>query len=181
MKRRQLLTGLGAVTAGGAVLGTGAFSSVQTDRSVSVSVANEDQAYLGISPTTGNNATFTRQDSGTNNKISFDIDDASGTHDDGEGVGLNSVYEFDNVFQIENQGTQEVEVSIGELKDTDFDPNVSGLTIQFYPGSNAGSPLHTNPVTIGTGNSQNIGIKIKTIDPAVNEFDADATVNADAT
>lgn len=49
MKRRTLLLGLGtAIAGGGAVLGTGAFTTVQADRSVSVNVAQSSQALVGI-------------------------------------------------------------------------------------------------------------------------------------
>jgi hypothetical protein len=181
MKRRQLLAGLGATVAGGTALGTGAFTTAQADRSVSVSVANEDQAYLSLSPTQGENATFVTQDSSANNEIAIDINDATGTQDDGDGVGLDSTYEFDNVFQIENQGTQEITVSIGELSDSDFDPDATGLTLQFYPGTSSGSPLHNSPITLGTGASQTIGLKIETEEPSIDDFSADATVSADAT
>jgi hypothetical protein len=181
MKRRQFVVGLGAIAAGGAAIGTGAFTSTEADRSVSVSVADEDQAYLALSPTQADNATFATQDSGTNNQIAIDINDAAGTEKNGEGVGLHSVYEFDNVFQVENQGTQEVEVTISELSDSDFDPDATGLTVQFYPGTDAGSPLHDTPVTLGTGKSRSIGIKVETADPDIDHFSADATVSAEST
>lgn len=181
MKRRSFLVGVGSLAAGSAAaVGTGAFTSASAERSVSVSVANEDEAYLALSPTQGENATFVNQDSSANNEISIDINDASGTDEDGDGVGLDSTYEFDNVFQVENQGTQEVEITISELSGTDFDPDASGLTVQFYPGSNSGSPLHSSPVTVGTGSSQTIGLKVETEEPNIDDFDADATVSANA-
>ncbi len=146
---------------------------------MSVNVADEDKAYLGIDKLDGTvyeNATFAQQN--TKNQISFDINDANGTQDSSDGVGLDSTYEFDNVFQIKNQGTQDVEVSISELSDSDFDPDASGVTVQFYPGSNSSSPLNSSPVTINTGNSQNIGIKVITDDPSIDDFSADATISA---
>lgn len=49
MKRRTLLIGLGTVVAtSGAALGTGAFNTVRTERSVSVSVAEDSRALVGI-------------------------------------------------------------------------------------------------------------------------------------
>lgn len=49
MKRRTVLIGLGAVVAGGgAAFGTGAFTTVETARSVSVNVAEDSQALVGI-------------------------------------------------------------------------------------------------------------------------------------
>lgn len=184
MKRRSFIIGTGSLAASSAAaVGTGAFTSATADRSVSVNVANEDQAYLALTPTGDPNATFVNQDNSTNNQIGIDINDATGTQDDGDGVGLDSEYEFDNVFEVANQGTQDVEVSIGTLEDTDFDPDASGLTVEFYEGTSSGTSLDPNngsAVTVSTGNSVNIGLKITTDEPAVDDFDADATVSANA-
>lgn len=178
------MAGLGTAVAGSSLaLGTGAFTSVEANRSVNVSVANEDQAYLALSPTTSENATFVSQDNSANNELSIDINDAAGTEDDGEGVGLNSVYEFDSVFQIQNQGTQEVEVSIDTLSDGDFDPSASGLTVKFYDGTDASTSLdpdNGSSVTLSTGTTAEIGLKVETGEPDIEDFDADATVSADA-
>lgn len=183
MKRRGLLAGVGALAAGGsAAIGTGAFTRVTATRSVSVNVADEDQAYLALDELDGTefqNATFASQ--GTVNEISLDFNDENGTGDGSDGVGLNSVYEFDNVFQIKNQGTQSVEVEITSLSDDDFDPTVSGVTLDFYSGSQAGSPLDENPATLSTGESIHIGVKIETTDVNINDISAEATVNANPT
>jgi hypothetical protein len=49
MKRRTALAALGAVIAGGgAVLGTGAFTTVQAERSVSIEVTEDSRALVGI-------------------------------------------------------------------------------------------------------------------------------------
>jgi len=49
MKRRTLLIGLGAVVAGGgAAIGTGAFTTVEAQRTVSVNVAEDSRALVGI-------------------------------------------------------------------------------------------------------------------------------------
>jgi len=49
MKRRTVLIGLGtAIAGGGAVLGTGAFTTVEAEREVSVNVAEDSQALVGI-------------------------------------------------------------------------------------------------------------------------------------
>ncbi|PGF16286.1 hypothetical protein CP556_09265 [Natrinema sp. CBA1119] len=50
MNRRNVLVGLGTIVAGGgAALGTGAFSSVEADRTVTVSTSGDSSAYIGIS------------------------------------------------------------------------------------------------------------------------------------
>lgn len=181
MQRRKLLAGLGTLAVGGAAAtGTGAFTSAEADRTVSVNVADEDEAYLALDQLDGGtyeNATFANQGT-TVNEISIDINDATGVDGGGSGVGLDSIYEFDNVFQVENQGTQEVEFDIETLVDPD---GASGLTVSFYPGTSSNSPLDSNPVTLGIGGSQRIGVKVETEDPSTGDFTADATVNADAT
>ena len=49
MKRRKLLLGSSALLASGAFIsGSGAFSSVESEREISVAVANDKEAYLGL-------------------------------------------------------------------------------------------------------------------------------------
>ncbi len=51
MNRRQLLLGLGSTTAASSLLvGSGAFSQVEASRSMSVQVAGDSSAYLGLIP-----------------------------------------------------------------------------------------------------------------------------------
>lgn len=160
MNRRQLLVGLGATAAGGgAAIGTGAFTSVSADRDVSVAVANENNAYLGIepSPPSSPNSTFATQDASTSNQIGLNFDDSGNS---GSGVGLSSTYNFDDVFRITNQGTQTIYVwanfSGGDLGDDD---------IWFYPDSNDDRRLNdgTNSVvTVPTGETINMGVHVDT-------------------
>jgi hypothetical protein len=182
MQRRKLLAGLGTLAVGGAAAtGTGAFTSAEASRSVDVNVADEDKAYLALealdSGESENYGFVTQQGTG----ITIDINDVAGVHDPANGVGLDSVYEFDNLFRVENQGTQEIEFEIDTLSDSDFTPSASGLTVEFYPGSDPSSPLESNPSTLGTGTSQRIGIRVDTVDPDIDDFTAETTVSADAT
>jgi hypothetical protein len=48
MKRRHLILLLGGVSSGAMSVGTGAFSSVEADRGVSVNVVDDEDAYLGL-------------------------------------------------------------------------------------------------------------------------------------
>jgi hypothetical protein len=51
MKRRKLIVGAGAIATGGAAaLGTGAFSSVEADRQMSVELNDDTEAYLVAQP-----------------------------------------------------------------------------------------------------------------------------------
>ena len=64
MNRRNVLIGLGAVAAGGgALLGTGAFSTVEAERTVSLSAADDNNANVELSVDETSNAIT---DSGSN-------------------------------------------------------------------------------------------------------------------
>ncbi|WP_181861666.1 DUF1102 domain-containing protein [Haloplanus salinus] len=96
--------------AGGA-LGTGAFTSVSADRSVQVNVVDDASAYLRLVPVPGSgNAAYVNTDGGT---LSIDISDGN-DNVLGNGVNPNATTVFDDLFRIENQGTQTIYVWILE-------------------------------------------------------------------
>lgn len=112
-----MLSVFGTLTAGGALIaGTGAFSSVQADRDIKVNVAGDASAYLGIAPASGPNGAYadvndgplTLDFTGSNNNIGSGI---SG----GTGVNLDAITSFESVFEIRNNGTQEVNVTVSPL------------------------------------------------------------------
>jgi hypothetical protein len=111
MQRRKLLTAMGSLAAGGAAaMGTGAFTSVEADRSVSVEVAGDKQAYLGIQAVNSSpNSAYVEKSDGT---VSLDF---SGTDGDGsslssgaDGFNSNATTQIDDLLAVKNQGTQEV-------------------------------------------------------------------------
>jgi hypothetical protein len=127
------------MTLGGAsVIGTGAFTSVRAERSISVDVVEDDGAFLKLEPchdsteeVGGTDQTeyeddipessdFVYQSSGT---IRIDL---TATGDDprdgisGDGITKNSLWRFPNAFQITNQGTQAVGVDL-KLEDSSGD------------------------------------------------------------
>ncbi|ELZ01496.1 hypothetical protein C482_06969 [Natrialba chahannaoensis JCM 10990] len=100
MQRRTLILGLGVVTAGtGTVLGTGAFSSVDATRSVSVTVADDSAAYLALDATE-NTTEFVEQDDTGQFRVRLD-----GSVTKGEGVNRNAVTRIAEAFTIRYQGT----------------------------------------------------------------------------
>lgn len=110
MKRRNFMLGFGAtVAAGGTVLGSGAFSSVEADRDVTVSVAGDANAFLRIAPTNDPNGAYALEDDDGSMYLDF-----TGESDDIDGSGLNpeAVTGMAKVFEIANQGTQEVSVTL---------------------------------------------------------------------
>lgn len=91
MERRKFVIGLGSLAAGGAAaMGTGAFSSAQAERTVSVDVAADDQAYVELSAVDERFA----DDEGNQLSISFDEEG------DGEGLNEDSTFVFDDLFSV---------------------------------------------------------------------------------
>lgn len=104
MQRRKFVLGMGSLAAGGAAaMGTGAFSSVDADRDMTVQVEGDQSAYLQL---TSQSEYASQGDDGTLD-ISFDNNDHGG-----EGLNNNADTAFTDVFRIENKGTNEVKVWI---------------------------------------------------------------------
>lgn len=181
MKRRQLVTGFGALVGGSSILmGTGAFTSVDADRDASIEVAPEDQAYLRVFPSNGHNGEFASKSAA--NKLQLDFNDEIDSlvnPSGGEGVGQSSVYEFDDVFQIENQGTQTVYVNI-----TNVSTHGGDTLVRYYvrDGSNNRRFITEgdNDVEISVGTAANIGVYINTSDKS-NYTDPPGNGSGDAT
>ena len=114
MKRRNLIAAIGAVTAGGAAIGTGAFTSVEAERSASISIADEDTGLLALTALDTDEGGFVIE--GDRNELRFNFNQADSVG--GSGTGSKSVYKFDRLFAIENQGTQTVYVD-SEFQDAE--------------------------------------------------------------
>jgi len=140
MKRRTLL-GSAAMTLGGAsVIGTGAFTSVRAERSISVDVVGDADAFLQLQPycSTENNtqsedesvdpgdeplqsSDFVYETSAET--IAIDLTEHISGHEghghiEGEGITDNSLWRFPNAFRITNQGTQPVCIDL-QVQDND--------------------------------------------------------------
>ena len=109
MKRRTVLIGVGATVAGGAVVGSSAFTSVEADREVSVDVAGDEDAFLRLAPAGGPNGDYAT--AGDNGLLRIDLSDDN-DEVQGDGLNQNAVTTIRNVFEIGNQGTQPVGVQI---------------------------------------------------------------------
>ncbi|GAB3322717.1 DUF1102 domain-containing protein [Haloplanus salinarum] len=110
MERRKFIATMGSIAAGGAAtVGTGAFTSVEANRTVNVNVADDTNAYVGLRATSDPNGQFASGSSSDEITIDFD---SSGSPGSGSGVNPNAETVFEEVFQIENQGTQNVEVDL---------------------------------------------------------------------
>ena len=105
MNRRNVLIGLGTVAAGGgAALGTGAFSSVEADRTVTVETVGDDSAFVGISPD-GEYAVNTGSDEAVVLDLGNSGDD-DGFNDDAETV-------IDGILTLENNAADGSDTNVG--------------------------------------------------------------------
>ena len=96
MDRRKFLIGTGSIAVGGAaVMGSGAFSTAQGDRDMEVSTKNDPSAYLGLIPSSD----FASLSGG---KLELEFDQ----------LNRDMLTEFNNVFEIQNNGTNNIRVFI---------------------------------------------------------------------
>lgn len=108
MQRRKFLATVGSLAAGSAVaIGTGAFSNGQVDRGITVDVAGDANAFLGLHPLKAQYAQV-----GNDGMLSLDFTDSNVVGD--SGVNDEGVFWFDAVFRIRNNGTENVQVMIDD-------------------------------------------------------------------
>ncbi len=126
MQRRQFLLGAGSVGLGGAALiGTGAFSGVVSKRQTKISVAHDEDAYLGLIRSDGPNRSYVDYDHKGHLRVRMDRKNP--TEGGGQGVNSDSISWFDNLFHICNQGKEPAKIFV--LKSGD-EPN----RVTFYHG-----------------------------------------------
>lgn len=172
MKRRKFLIGAGSLAAaGGAVLGSGAFTSVQADRNVAVEVAGDNSALLRMTPVThkisgADPATVFQEESGTlavdvtqggASGVNVDATTWIGTPNYDNGSGWidedddnidwinDHTYTPRAAFGVENRGTQEYELTF-EFNYSG-DPGNSEISFHIYDGAN---PAEFNLEKYGT-------------------------------
>jgi hypothetical protein len=186
MERRKFVVGLGALASGSAAaVGTGAFTSVEANRTVNVNVADDTNAYVGLRATSDPNGQFA-SGSGSDEMI-VDFDDSD---NGGSGVNPDAETVFEEVFQIENQGTQNVEVDLsssGSPSITIQDPG--DLDVDGISGDGVAAALSTdedsdgNTDTDGTvelGEGEKVDVDFA-VDSGTSDFSGlTLTVEADA-
>ncbi|WP_229380073.1 DUF1102 domain-containing protein [Haloterrigena salifodinae] len=167
MQRRKFVIGMGALASGtAAAIGTGAFSSVSANRDIDVEVADDASAYLRLEGTGGDNADYVTDD-GNDGTLTIDLSPSNdGVAGGGEGVNPDAVTQIGNLFDIENQGTQEVDVIVAKHGD-------NADLVAFYPDGEAydGDSLTDSAVTLGAGESTTICLEIDTEDSGLGDGD----------
>ena len=164
-----MLLGLGTA-AGGLAIGTGAFTSVTADRDVEVSVVEDDDAFLALDPldNPGNGEYAEIDDTGE-----FFLD-LTGTDAGGSGLNPEAVTAADDVFEVQNQGTEDIELTLTPDTDGAEGEDISGAPLFLDQDDLADAPAGSNqevllgvlpqdevptePITIPVGESVTYGL-----------------------
>lgn len=137
MNRRNFVLSVGALAGGGIAIGTGAFSSVQAERDVAVTVADDASAYLGIRPGDGPNGDYVDETDGDALAVSLteDNDNVGSGIAGGEGLNANAITGIADLFAVRNQGTQEIALQVAPLAfaDADFGDSDAILGVLLVP------------------------------------------------
>ncbi|TKX44624.1 hypothetical protein [Halorubrum sp. ARQ200] len=133
LNRRKMLIGLGGVSASsGALMGTGAFTSVEAERTLSVETAGDASALLGLESTDKPNGEYTELTSEGTVEVTLDT------------VNKHAVTTVRDVFRVTNKGSQPAFVYI---KDDSEKVQFSGFSRKGSPSTGLvkDSPISTLP------------------------------------
>ncbi|QGX93654.1 hypothetical protein EI982_02020 [Haloplanus rallus] len=174
MNRRQLLAIIGAIGGTGAVVnGTGAFTTVQANRDVSVSVTDDALAYLAIDDTGNANDEYVSESGG--GEFGIDLTGSNTTSGGGSGVNTDAVTVIEDLFEVRNQGTQDVDVSVTPLTFVDTNsgntlivlvvPDTNFPTVNLSPGNAETYSLVVDVYPGGTNTSVDDTITVSGVAP----------------
>ncbi|MFC7177141.1 hypothetical protein [Halosegnis marinus] len=153
MQRRKFLIGAGSLAAGAAAAtGTGAFTSVSANRTVSVNVADDADALLALEGAGEGNDAYLTED-GTGGELALALD-SSNNAIDGTGVNEEAVTVINDLFTVQNQGTQSVAIS--GTKSGDYTDNVVFGVNQATGGFSSRNTFHTLDPSAPTGISSSL-------------------------
>ena len=192
MKRRHFLIGTGTTAIGGsALLGSGAFSRVESQRGVTVQVAQDPDAYLGmdkcrIDGTETPNSSYAWLDDKGHLEILMNPENPTvGESPLGDGINSDSRTWFDNVFQLCNQGKQLVCVWIQDDDDWPFYDD-DERQVEFYLGTDRDRSIigEENAVVLPLGECVCVGIRTTSLslsegEQLLAELDNKITIIAD--
>ncbi|EMA32373.1 hypothetical protein [Halobiforma nitratireducens] len=162
MKRRSFIVAAGGVAAGGLTLGTGAFSTVEAERTVEVEIAHDAEAYLSIEfgPEVSEISEQFTEDVG--NQIALDINSLANVDGTGDGANMGAVTTFDELFRITNAGSDGEDVYFwAEFPEDDDETLLEDIFL--YPESDNGSRLEGDEeqLELATGEQAYIGLAVE--------------------
>ncbi|MCU4926401.1 hypothetical protein OB905_10450 [Halobacteria archaeon AArc-dxtr1] len=167
ISRRNTLVGIGSLVAGGgAVLATGAFSTVEAERSVNIETAGDGSALLQI---VANDGDFDGVDDtgGDTVELSFNS------------INIEATTGFDDLLTVTNNGDQDVDLHV-ENSDGEDTLSDGEVTLNF---ENDNSSVHGggNSVEVISGGSVELSLDLVVGDASDEEdFNIDVTFVANA-
>ncbi|WP_331235380.1 hypothetical protein [Natronorarus salvus] len=166
LTRRNVLLGLGTMTiGGGAAFGSGAFSQVEADRSVTVDVAEDSAALIALAP--GESAYVYEDENGL-----IVIDLGGDAFDDADGLNLGAVTTLTEALSVTNNHDETVEITIDGVDNDGIDV---GFEESEYGEGIAGYEL-------ASGSTLDLDIVIDTRGAnADSRIDEDVTILAEST
>ena len=192
MQRRNFLVGVGGAAIGGsALLGSGAFTRVESHRSVTVAVANDAEAYLGMSPldslnsqnyvTLDENGHIYIQIDGEGNQQGIDGNDGP----IGQGVNSDSFTYFDGMFELCNNGKDDAFISYALPEDVVMNEDDEPAVAFYYVTDDGDRRVIEagEELLLEVGECDVIGVVTRTkgVDASVGELiDGDVVITADA-
>jgi len=190
MKRRTFLIGTGGTALGGsALLGTGAFSRVESQRRVKIEVAEDPDAYLGLDGCPDSpNRSYTKIDG--SGHLAVEMSPENPTEGGGTGVNSDSRTWFDRVFQLCNQGKQGICIWIRDDEDwprvpESFDDE-GDRRVDFYLEDDPEQSIigEENAIPLAVGECVCIGIRTNTKgltegDQLLEDLDDEIVIHAD--
>jgi len=183
--RRNVLIGLGGlVAAGGAALGTGAFTTVEAQRTVNIQTTGDADAFLAMRPARSDNAFVSNTTNGT---IQVNLDGTDSNNGNASGLNKNARTRFENLVLLANNGTQNVNavnLSVEEtvLSDDDSTDHENAFKITTEDDSTldptSGNPVEilskSNTNTLTPGDTVVFGIEIDLLNSDINKIDSNA-------
>ena len=185
MRRRNFLLGVSGTAIGGsALLGSGAFTRIESQRRAKIEVARDPDAYLGLDGCPDSpNSSYTEIDE--NGHLAIEMSPENPTEGGGQGINSDSFTYFDNVFQVCNQGKEKVGIWIDDFKTLDLDSEYDDEpTVEFYLDGDPDDSLvgEENAFPLGVG--QCVCVGIRTVSKGLEEGDQlikddEIVINAD--
>ncbi|WP_152423869.1 hypothetical protein [Natronobacterium lacisalsi] len=173
MKRRRFITGAAAISLGGSiVVGSSAFSSVEANRGVTFEIESDQYAYLELDDISNN---FTKTEGGLLHfRFDEEVTPPNGTFEDtGDGVSPNTIYEFTDLFQARNRGSDDI-VMFGEYDGSDL------KEIELIEKGRKSALTESNPSTVikSPGAAIDLGLRIQIGDVPLQKISTEFTIIA---
>ena len=153
----------------GLLTATGAFTTVEADRTATVNVTGDASALLAIQES--GNAGIGNVTNAQSGEAQIDLSESSVNDNNAQGLNPNATTTVNPLINVTNQGTQQVNLTIT------IENTASGIDSFEFVNS---SDTAVTTVTLDSGETEELGLRIQT-GSNLGEFDVDITFEAEAT